>query len=108
MSNEQHTPGPWRPGTIKNGEFHFDIYAGSSSIVATARRLGPGAGDIKRSLEHSANAALIASAPTLAAENKRLREAASELLVAIGLPLCSHHLASPVDALRAALAGGDA
>lgn len=67
-NTEKHTPGPWKVvGT--------EIWAGSRRIT-----MGRGAYDVKDRNQRDANAALIARAPALLAQNKRLREALEEMV----------------------------
>ena len=100
MSNEQHTPGPWRVGSD-----------GSRIMI---RADGPqGAIDVayvcRTSKRSRQNAAILASSPTLAAENKRLREAAETIFEDYAPTDWESHSAFQVwRDLRAALAGGDA
>lgn len=73
-----HTPGPWHVNTL-----------GPARIIYDSTKEGWAIADVKTyhgrftPEEIEANARLIASAPTLAAENERLRAEKAELLAAL-------------------------
>lgn len=84
MTHAQHTPGPWHVGpaniaTIDGFKIHRFPVSGNGQAIAAVWNGSVG----KEALSFSdgeANAALIARAPDLLAENQRLRAALERLL----------------------------
>lgn len=80
MSETTHTPGPWKIEQCEYDELYVNTYIGPAMMAidndADAQKT-------ERYREAMANAALIARAPELAAENAALRAENAELLAAL-------------------------
>ena len=74
MSYEGHTPGPWAAGTNRMDGAHVLAESGDRIICYCHSRLGD---DFSMT---RANSRLIAAAPDLLAENKRLRAALQSIV----------------------------
>ena len=99
LNTEKHTPGPWTYApykrgilNLKNGETSEMKHAGFAVTAVEPKKYG--GTRIFESDEQmiEANAALIARAPALLAQNKRLRETLI-ILLNDGLPLAAAHRA---------------
>jgi hypothetical protein len=85
MKHEGFTPGPWRVGKSKAGKIPLAtqppaVMDSDGNYLAV---LGGGSIHFRNA---EANAALIANAPALLAENERLRAALESLLCAVDSP----------------------
>lgn len=80
-STLNHTTGPWNRRSYSDGRTVIEHNSDhrSCSIAELTTRIG--------SLEHESNARLIAKAPDLLAQNKRLREALQAVINVVTHPL---------------------
>ena len=100
MTQEKHTPGPWRVGPF---EGHVESESGRFICSAMGTTASPDPGDTIRN-ENLANAALIAAAPELLEAARLMVEAATDPT------LCPEDYERFVDRLESAIAkatGGD-
>jgi hypothetical protein len=101
MSDAKHTPGPWT--TVCNARGTHGVYGPDNEYVAET--LAPHLAATRTEAEIAANAALIASAPDLLAENARLRTAlTSALAILVQLQDAGHPVHVEIAEARAALA----
>lgn len=98
MNTTKATPGPWHH--VKTGQYANHIIAadiGRTLYIAKVFGSGGENGCAWQEID-SANAALIASAPALLAENQRLREALLQVIAALQQPVQTSSLREPATA----------